>query len=431
MTPIAASRPRVLMVAGYFDWFSGYQETALASALAPLAEVHVMASDRVSPAFSDAHLERLGLSRRYPAGSGTERGIKVSRLPSVELRSMVWSPRAIRQVREEKCDLIVQVMPGQVLSSAPAFTHNPARRAVLYGDNQAMWSHLNRVQRLAKGTAFAVSKGLLYAAVNRRADAVFGYTPDTQKRLRVFSAGRDIRLMPLCYAPADFYPDESARATGRADLGYGSNDLVILSAGKFDPHKRLEWLLAAFDRAARDDPRVHLLMVGDDQSAYSRSLRLVSRSLSAAERVRIEPFARTDQLNRLFNAADLGVWPRNPAITIQQAMATGLTVVLPRNDMITHLIRPGAGKTFDLKSGCEVERMTAALQSAIDDSSFGFHDRQLRAGINSWFSSDTVAHELLTQVLSAEFLHRTPTDLYDARRERTRTDLNKATEPSP
>ena len=384
------------MVAGYFDWFSGYQETALASALARSAEVHVMASDRVSPAFSDAHLARLGLRRRYRVGSSTERGIMVTRLPSVELRSMVWSPRALRQVSEEKCDLIVQVMPGQVLSAAPAFAHNPARRAVLYGDNRAMWSHLNPVQRLAKWIAFAASKGLLYTAVNRRADAIYGYTPDTQKRLRAFSAGRNIELMPLCYDSADFYPDQSARTAGRAELGYGPDDIVILSAGKFDPRKRLDWLLAAFDRVARDNPRVHLLMVGDDRSAYCQSLRRSAQALSAAERVRIEPFAGTDQLNRLFNVADLGVWPRNPAITIQQAMATGLAVVLPSNDLVGHLVRPHSGRYFTLEAGAETLHLTKAIIAAVIDGGVDSPDvRRTRADLNSWMSADTVAQTLL------------------------------------
>jgi len=62
-------RPRVVIVAGYFDWISGYQETALASAYAEFADVEVVSSDRVSPGFSDEHLERLGVSRRYAPGT--------------------------------------------------------------------------------------------------------------------------------------------------------------------------------------------------------------------------------------------------------------------------------------------------------------------------------------------------------------------------
>lgn len=395
MTGALASRPRVLIVAGYFDWFSGYQETALAAALSQLAEVHVVASDRVSPGFSHAHLERLGLPRRYPSGSSREHGITVTRLPSVELRSMVWSYAAVRRISEHECDLIIQVMPGQLLSAAPSFTRHPARKLVLYGDNRAMWADLPMLRRVLKAAAFTVSKGILYAFVNRRADTTFGYTPDTQHRLRPFAAGHTMRLMPLCFSSADFHPDEAVRASARRELGYAAEDIVILSAGKFDRRKRLEWLVGAFDQVAQSNARVRLLMVGDDGSGYSEELRRTAAGISAAKRVRLQPFASTPELNRLFNAADLGVWPRNPAITIQQAMATGMAVVLPSNDLVGHLLHAQSGCYFDLQTGNETARLAEAIGKVVDHGEFTMRARRRRADDNSWMSAEATAQRLL------------------------------------
>ena len=62
---MATGKPRALLLTGYFDWFSGYQETALAAWFPRYADTEVIASDRVSPMFSDAHLAGLGISRRY------------------------------------------------------------------------------------------------------------------------------------------------------------------------------------------------------------------------------------------------------------------------------------------------------------------------------------------------------------------------------
>ena len=399
MTQTSTTRPRVLIVAGYFDWFSGYQETALASALSSLADVHVMASDRVSPAFSEAHLARLGLPRRYPVARTRERGVTVTRFPSLELRSMVWSHRARRQISAERCDLIIQVMPGQILSAAPTFTRNRARKVALYGDNRAMWSHLNSAERLLKGVAFTLSKGLLYTAVNLRAHTVYAYTPDTRNRLRPFSSGRKIRLMPLCYASKEFYVDEIARVDGRMRLGYSPADVVIISAGKFDPRKQLELLLAAFDRVAHGDPSIHLIIVGDDASNYSQNLRRIIRGLGTATRIRIEPFAASGDLNTLFNAADLGVWPRNPAITIQQAMATGLPVILPWNDLVGHLLGDESGRYFTAKPGTEVPALAETLIALTSECNLKLSAvRRNRAISNSWLSAETIAKTLLAEV---------------------------------
>ena len=126
------NRPRVLLLTGYFDWFSGYQETGLAAWFPRYATTEVIASDRVSPIFSDAHLAELGMPRRYEAGTRVENGVKVTRFSTSEKRSMVWSTEARTYIESQQYDLIVQVMPGQVMPVAGTFARNQAVRAVLY-----------------------------------------------------------------------------------------------------------------------------------------------------------------------------------------------------------------------------------------------------------------------------------------------------------
>src|SRR5690349_19297406 len=110
--------PEVLLVVGYFDPFSGYQETALADGLSKVASTEVLTSDRVSPAFSDEHLDRLGVPRRYASGTTMMGVLTITRLPSRELRSMVWSSDARHHISRGDYKLIVQMMPGQLLPAA-------------------------------------------------------------------------------------------------------------------------------------------------------------------------------------------------------------------------------------------------------------------------------------------------------------------------
>ena len=331
---MAERETRVAIVVGYFDWFSGYQETALAAALSKLADTEVIASDRVNPTFTDSHLKRLGLSRRYREGSTTEHGVLVTRFSSVELRSMVWSFRASHYLSGRYLDLIVQVMPGQLFSVAATLARNTAPRVVLYGDNQAMWNQLPRWQRIIKGTVFAGTKGVLYTAVNAGARSSYGYTPDTVRRLRPFRAGRPCTVMPLAFSPERFHFDAELRRRCRRGLTLADDQILLVAAGKFEPQKRLDWLIWAFSSIARHRTNVHLLLVGADSSTYSKQIGEMCRSSPFGQRMHVQPFTDAAGLNAAFNGADLGVWPRNPAITIQQSMGTGLPVVLPRNDLV-------------------------------------------------------------------------------------------------
>lgn len=390
-------KPRVLIVVGYFDWFSGYQETALAAAFSRVAHTEVVTSDRVNPAFSDGHLSTLGIERRYERGSRNERSVIVTRFGTAELRSMVWSNSVRRYIGSQYYDLVIQMMPGQGLPIAASFAPRPPRRIVLYGDNHAMWAQLSPLKRWLKGLAFTLSKGVAYAVVNARADALYGYTDSTVHRLRPFRAGRSMEVMPLGYAADRFYFDSRIRSEYRANLGYREEETVVLAAGKYHSRKRLDWLVRAFENLAPSRGNLRLLFVGLGGTHQSRSFEESLARSDAAHHIKTVGFVDGAELNAAFNAADLAVWPRSPAITIQQAMGTGLPVVLPRNDLVGHLLksRSDAGVYFDPVENGGSCTITATLEYAVDHFDRSDSARRHRVEMNSWLSADTLARGML------------------------------------
>lgn len=384
------------MISGYFDWFSGYQEAVLAKWLGRYASTEVVAGDRVSPIFSDEHLSRLAIPRRYAVGRSVHDGVEVTRFATPEVRAMVWSAKARRYISSREYDVIVQATPGQILPLAATLTRNHAVRIALYGDNSAMWSHLSRAQRLLKGVAFSLSKGIVYVLVNCRAQHVYGFTPNTVSRLRAFRAGKQMSVLPLAFDPEEFYFDEVIRESRRLALGYDETNTVIVAAGKFQQKKRLDLLVTAFKSLAPAHPGLRLLLTGTDQSAESRELvERINDDSTLRDRVAVLGFVGAIELNALFNAADIGVWPRMPAITIQQAMGTGLKVVLPQNAWVGHLIRAGSGAYFNEVDDNDSLAMEAAIAGQLAARDLTTADRWQRVNTNAWLGADRVVRSIL------------------------------------
>lgn len=386
---------RVLIVVGYFDWFSGYQETALASALARYVDVEIVTSTAVSYMFNASHLQALGIERHYRAGSRMERGVKITRVACVEKRAMTWSLAAKAIVEAPRFDLIIQAHPGQALPVVASLADTRAVRAALYGDNSAMWAQLPRWQRALKGMVFAGTKGLAYSFVNRRAHLVYGSTPNTLTRLRPFAGGKQMHLLPLTFDPTLFFYDEGLRASARESLGLSPEDVVVVVAGKFGAKKRIELVVDGCANLCRENPQLKLLLVGSDGGGYAAKVAGYVEQLPQLKgRVTILGFLAPADLNRVFNAADIGVWPRMPAITIQQAMASGLMVVLPDNDLVGHLVKPGSGIYMSGDNPNPREPLTSTLNTLVRES-YSETVRLRRVSANAWLSADHVALELL------------------------------------
>ncbi len=387
---------RIALVCGYFDWFSGYQEVALAEAFSRYAEVEVIAGDRVSPIFNDAHLEKLGRHRAYDSGTTIENGVTVTRFPVREVRSMVWSSQAVSYLRRSDHDLVVQVMPGQGLPIAASLASAGKRRVALYGDNAAMWLALPQWKQALKWVAFTISKGLAYRYVNSRAVHAYGYTPDTITRLRGFFGSTPADVLPLAYDADRFFHDADLRRATRSQLGLREDDVLVITVGKFQRYKGIEDIVEAVDRTSRQDVNLRVLLVGADSSEYSDEIRaMVAGRDQDAVPVEVLDFRDAESLNALYNAADIGVWPRLPAISIQQAMGTGLFVVLPQNQWVGHLVEPGTGKYFEAELGIE------GLARALDEYSGADRTderRDERARRNSRFSGDGIARQVLEHV---------------------------------
>lgn len=394
---------RIVIVVGYFPEHTGYQEVVLARTLSSLGhDVTVLTSTRFNPAFTDEMLRAYGYTRDMAAGLVQADGYRIFRLvPKFEWRHMVYCPGVKETLSGLKPDLLVCFAVGQLMPFQATRWKRPARTKMVtvYGDNAANYSALPKPLRLIKRTIFYLTKGLWYILANNRSDAVLCNTPDTVKILRPLRSGRTPQLLPLGFDKEEFFPDADLRCLTRKQLALDDQGVLIVSVGKIIPEKRLEQLVEAVAELHSDQPKVRLLLIGASETNYCKELRgWISGAPRLRKTVQVLPFLDHRELNAYLNAADIGVWPRQPAVTIQEAMGTGLYLVLPCTDQVSHLLREGSGQYFEPARN-DALPMRQAIVEAVDcvkDERWSV--REARAEKNNWLEKQQIAQQLLSFV---------------------------------
>ena len=64
-----------------------------------------------------------------------------------------------------------------------------------------------------------------------------------------------------------------------------------------------------------------------------RKLKERVKNCSIPERIIFIDFLKNQDLNKYYNAADIGIWPGNHSIGVIEAIASGLPVIIPEGDM--------------------------------------------------------------------------------------------------
>ncbi|MEU3846127.1 glycosyltransferase [Micrococcus terreus] len=360
--------------------------------MSQIADTYVLAGDRVNPIFTDDHLRQKQISRRYATGTSRENDVTVLRLRTAERRSMLYAMNVPRYIDLLNPDLVIQVMPGQILPALASGADSKSPRLALYGDNSAMWAKLSPSAQKIKWRIFANTKGRIYAHVNKRAIQAFGYTPETATRLSPFNDSSAMEVLPLTYPKDVYFYDPDLRTRTRVEYGIHDDESAVLVAGKLQVQKRIEAVAAAVASRIRAGEKLKLIIAGNDSSeASNRILGQISAIPELRGKTVLTGFLTQSELNGVFNASDAGIWPAMPAITIQQAMGTGLPVVIPSNQIVGHLLKSGTGLFLDSKK---------PLDSSIEDALVALSqmnvDRTEFAARNYWLSSEAVANALTT-----------------------------------
>lgn len=168
---------------------------------------------------------------------------------------------------------------------------------------------------------------------------------------------------------------------GRALLGVQPDDFVLLSLGKQDRRKGIDFLIEAFPQAAQD-PRVKLAVVGTIAADFAKAFDELHRRFPA-QIVHVNSFVPESDLPKYFAAASAFLLPYSEDFTatsgtLARAAASGVPVLATEHGLVGYRVKAyGLGATFGVGDTPSFIRALHDLRSRSDAQ----RDEICRAGL--------------------------------------------------
>lgn len=143
-------------------------------------------------------------------------------------------------------------------------------------------------------------------------------------------------LSPLGVDLGTMSYDKGSEVQFRSEHGIGDK-LVVVNAGKQYPEKRIEWIIDVVKTARNLGANAFLVLIGNADKKYDAVLR--GRLAEIEGHYLRLPFLDREELSRVYSAADIGIWPGVPSITIQEAMACGVAMILPDDNIVGQFVK--------------------------------------------------------------------------------------------
>jgi glycosyltransferase involved in cell wall biosynthesis len=321
------------------NWYvpgMGYQENYLPSEQKKLGvDVEIITSDRV-PEYRgyERSVGNIIGERRIGAGVFEENNVKIHRLPSlfeIELNGQIVLKGLTKKLKQIKPDIVqahgaFSPVTLQVIILSKSLNYN-----VFVDDH----SHKNNfhINTLSKRIYLSLTK-IFYHFYEER---VCYWMPVTHSSGQILQSilkipDEKIALLPLGANTFQFKKSMKLRKSGRSECNIKDDSLVIISSGKFDESKDIHFLIKAFEKIVEKYPNVFLLLLGDGPEEYMTKLTNMVNSSGLNKNVIFKNFVKNSELPKYYNTADIGIWPGDHSITVIEAVATGLPVIVPEGD---------------------------------------------------------------------------------------------------
>ena len=190
-------------------------------------------------------------------------------------------------------------------------------------------------------------------------------------------------------------PQDSSRPFIQPDPAF---DRYLLYLGRLHPKKKLEWVIKSFASVAETPFR--LVIAGDGEPRYRRTLEKLARSSGAADRIVFEGWVTGDRKERLLRGCQallLISESENFGNTVAEAMARGRPVVVNEGVNIHPDIRRyGAGWVVSSRNSALTTTLAEVIRNRDERLARGRNARNLAERLYGW--------EAITDAMEAMYI---------------------------
>jgi glycosyltransferase involved in cell wall biosynthesis len=386
---------RIAVVSTYYSPNMGYTENCLPAALARLGhDVHVISSRLNvygnSPDYDENYRAFLGPAE-VAAGESTIDGYTLHRLEHRLIAGYV----GLRGIRRLLGTLAPDVVHSTAVASLASYAiaSAPRRPFRFYTECHQHLSVVKPYLRNSSGhrvkrAMFWLTRTVPGTFVGRASSRCFAVAPDCaqvaeqlygvpREKIEIQSLGTDTTL----FRPARDAGDVARRQDARAKLGYADDDIIVLYTGRFTEAKNPLVLADAIDRLAAAGAPFQGLFVGEGAQRDA---------IQSRRNCRVMNFVPHPQLPDLYRTADIAAWPRQESMSMLDAAASGLPIIVSSSIGERQRVR-GNGAFYEENDVDDLARVLRTMADATTRRRLGEAGRRLMEDEFSW---DAIARRL-------------------------------------
>lgn len=373
---------KIAIVCGHFLPSMGYLEVHLANTFSKSNHEIKVFTSRVVPTYVKS-VGKLTDDTPY----------EIVRLKaSFSLGQMVKSKYLAAEVQKFEPELVICIGLGKLFPKPIYQIKNRNFRLVtLLGDNEETYTAKGYTKKLKNSLIQQFLKKIVYRQAIVESDVLLPYTPSTIDIITRFVNRKTAGILKLKskqislgFNEEHFFYDELERNEQRKPLGISLHDNLLITATRVVPEKGLEKIIDLVDAVNKKGFHINYLIVGFQEDVYSKKLKEYIAQKEHKNKIICKSFASTSQTRKYYNAADAAIFNR-AAISIFEALATGLFLLLPHQKNISHILTKENGIYFD--------KLTEDV--IIQSINHQKENRALRVNFAKKFSYRNLAHQIL------------------------------------
>ncbi len=391
---------KIVHLMGYFVPEFGYQEYYLAKKHKQMGhDVYVIASDLLYPFPNiETMLKEAGAretSRKRKPGFSMMDGIKVYRLKHIfEYSDFILVKGLKNTLAKIKPDVVFAHESRQGLPALAACYKNKIGYKLVVDQHDFYHKIPNHplIKKLFRFLDYFLFRKFIVNYSLKRADKIVAVTQETKDFLIQTHNinSQKISLIPLGVDTDFFKFDNKTRLSVRKKFKIKENDVALIFSGTIVRRKGIELLLEALSEIKNEN--VKLLIVGSGDVSYMKELKDLSRRFEIQNKVIFAGFVKKEAVKNYFSAADIGVWPGNNSVSIMEAMACKLPIIMV-DLQLSHLVSYNNGIKFPQNNK---EKLKDALNKIINDKKLRLNmaNNSLNV-IKKYYSYDSIAKQFL------------------------------------